>query len=106
MPIGVQNQGLGQGAIGRQKHGPHVPPVKNFAPAGSKLDRRLELSQKVVSVKVGAAVDKYTILGIKLVDCVASPVVIGEDFSPGGAVSQRFHRLLGKLLGLGCRLPS
>src|SRR6202140_1947773 len=79
MPLGVEEEGLGQGAGRGYKYRLHLPAVKNVSPAGPELHCGLKLAQQVVTVEVCAAVHKYAIFGIKFPDGIASPVEVHEN---------------------------
>src|SRR5882762_604979 len=100
MPIGVEKEGLSQGAGRGHKYRVHLPAVKNVSPAGSELHCDLKLAQQVVAIEVCAAVHKDAIFGIKFPDRIASPVVVNED--PPGLLAgpQERDSSLGKLLRL------
>jgi hypothetical protein len=78
-PTWVQQKPLAQGRGRRHKYGLYSPAVKNVSPATSKGYHSRKLANQVVAIKVGAAVHEYAILGIKLPDREASPVIVNKD---------------------------
>src|SRR5450759_5238319 len=101
MPIGIEKEGLGQRAGRGHQYRLHLPSVKHVSPAGPESHHGLNrLAQEVVAIKISAAVHEYAILGIKLPDRIASPVVVNENSLGLVAGPPERHSLLGKLLRL------
>src|SRR5258708_26832232 len=100
MPIGVEEEGLRQGAGRRHEDSVHLPVMKNVRPAGPELHGGFELTQQVVAIEIGAAVHEYAIFGIEFPDRIASPVVVNEDSAGLVAGLQEGGSFLGKLLRL------